>query len=123
MPKLDIERRAVISKHVRFAHIATLVFPPDLSTLSEYLASLDLRPIEVTRSVVVKERIGRRHGRDLDGTQLSIFRVPVPEANGELELFAPPVRPIQNSRISLRSNGLSRKSRIWRNAAKLRIVS
>jgi hypothetical protein len=96
VPGLGAGIRTTIGKHARFAHAAVLVFPPDLATLLDELRALDLPDAVIMPSVVVRERLSRRHGHRLDDHELAILRVPVPGADGtpsELEIFALAVPP------------------------------
>ncbi|MGQ4517100.1 methyltransferase [Streptomyces sp. DW26H14] len=95
-PGLSAEARTAMGEHVRFAHAAVLVFPPDPAALRDTLRAMGLPDAATTSSVVVRERLSRRHGCHLDGHELAILRVPVPGADGqtrEMEIFSLPVPP------------------------------
>ena len=72
------------ARHARFDHVGVLVFPRSLDELPAELAELGLVVGDPVPSVVVRDRLARRHGRPM-GT-LAIFRAPVGER--EIEIFA-----------------------------------
>ncbi|MFJ9690648.1 methyltransferase [Kitasatospora sp. NPDC101183] len=71
LPGLDGPELRALVEHCRFAHAALLVFPPDGETLRAQLAACDLDPDAALRpSVVVRDRLARRHR--LDGAALDV---------------------------------------------------
>lgn len=75
---------AEFARYCRFAHAGVLVFPRSLDELPAELAELGLAVGDPVPSVVVRDRLARRHGRQ-PGT-LAIFRAPV--GDQEIEIFA-----------------------------------
>ncbi|MFF7995654.1 methyltransferase [Kitasatospora xanthocidica] len=97
LPGLAGPELRALARHCRFAHAALLVFPPDLPTLHAQLAAcglaFDAPPVP---SVVVRDRLARRHGYDPAGLDLRILR-PTALGSGrerrEVEVFALTVPP------------------------------
>ncbi|WP_331742228.1 methyltransferase [Kitasatospora sp. NBC_00085] len=90
------ELRALVD-HCRFAHAALLVFPADQAALWAELAACGLAvDAPPAPSVVVRERLALRHGRDTAELDVSILRPPVRGPDGErreVEVFALTVPP------------------------------
>ncbi|MFJ8623447.1 methyltransferase [Kitasatospora sp. NPDC093550] len=97
LPGLAGPELRAAARHCRFAHAALLVFPPDQPTLHAQLAAcglaFDAPPVP---SVVVRDRLARRHGCDPAALDVRILR---PTALGpgrerrEVEVFALTVPP------------------------------
>ncbi|CAM5468482.1 hypothetical protein SSPIM334S_01475 [Streptomyces spiroverticillatus] len=99
LPGLDPdgpELRSVL-EHCRFCHAALLVFPADDAALPALLADCGLdASAEPRPSVVVRDRLARRHGLPPAGLDVTIHRPPVPSAEGDrrtVEVFALTVAP------------------------------
>ncbi|GAA1240525.1 hypothetical protein GCM10009665_34240 [Kitasatospora nipponensis] len=94
LPGLDaLELRALVER-CRLSHAALLVFPPSPEALRALLTDAGL-PAEVTArpSVVVRDRLAARHGRDPAQLDVRILRPRVAGTDRTVELFtltAPP---------------------------------
>ncbi|MEV6976559.1 methyltransferase [Kitasatospora sp. NPDC093806] len=97
LPGLDGPELRDLAHHCRLAHAALLVFPPDQRTLRAELAACGLvADGPATPSVVVRDRLARRHRRDAAELDVTILRPPVHGPDGErreVELFVLPVPP------------------------------
>ncbi|MFI9274296.1 methyltransferase [Kitasatospora sp. NPDC052896] len=97
LPGLDgLELRALADR-CRFAHAALLVFPPDHQALRAELTACGLAADTVPQpSVVVRERLASRHGRDVAELDVRILRPEVHGPDGErrmVEVFTLTVPP------------------------------
>ncbi|MFE7192648.1 methyltransferase [Kitasatospora sp. NPDC057541] len=97
LPGLDTTALRSLTRHLRFAHAALLVFPPDPAALYADLAACGL-PADVPPgpSTVVRERLAERHHRPVAALDVTIRRVPVPGTGPTprtVEVFALPVPP------------------------------
>ena len=97
LPGLDALELRALTDHCRFSHAALLVFPQTPTDLRAELADCgldaDTAPLP---SVVVRERLAERHGRDAAELDVQILRPPVPGPNGEqrtVEVFTLTVPP------------------------------
>ncbi|MFG2751552.1 methyltransferase [Streptomyces xanthophaeus] len=81
-----------LAAHCRFAHAGLLVFPEDPQHLRSQLADCGLAPDTPSHpSVVVRQRLARRHGRDAAELDVRILRPHVHGLDGErraVEVFA-----------------------------------
>ncbi|MFD5143948.1 methyltransferase [Streptomyces sp. NPDC058401] len=81
-----------LAPHCRFAHAGLLLFPTDAQDLRRRLADCGLAADTPSQpSVVVRERLARRHGRDLADLDVRILRPRVQGPAGErraVEVFA-----------------------------------
>ncbi|MER7763567.1 methyltransferase [Streptomyces sp. NPDC097619] len=97
LPGLDGPELRALADRCRFAHAALLVFPPDGPALRTLLTAAGLAGDPVTMpSVVVRDRLALRHGRDAAGLDVRILRPDVLCADGErrvVEVFALPAPP------------------------------
>ncbi|ALV35897.1 methyltransferase [Streptomyces sp. CdTB01] len=91
LPGLTPEERDDVCRHLVFDHTAVLVFPDSLDGLCEELRRCGLRPGAVTPSVVVRDRLARRHGALLGDSPVGIVHVAV--EGRSVEIFALPVPP------------------------------
>ncbi|MEU6375025.1 methyltransferase [Streptomyces sp. NPDC046909] len=91
LPGLTAQERADVCRHLVFDHTAVLVFPATLDGLCEDLRGHGFAPGPVTPSVVVRERLMRRHGSLVGDTPVAIVHVPVDGRS--VEIFALPVPP------------------------------
>ncbi|GHH69488.1 hypothetical protein GCM10018781_28070 [Kitasatospora indigofera] len=97
LPGLDaLELRALVDR-CRFSHAALLVFPPDQEALRTLLAGCALSPdVAAQPSVVVRDRLAARHGRDAAELNVRILRPAVtgPDGTGRtVEVFTLTVPP------------------------------
>ncbi|RSS48910.1 methyltransferase, partial [Streptomyces sp. WAC06614] len=97
LPGLGGPDLRAVAAHCRFAHAGLLVFPPDPASLLAQFADCGL-PVDVPAgpSVVVRERLARRHGYDPAELDVRILRPAVHGAAGErraVEVFALTVPP------------------------------
>ncbi|KQV11802.1 MULTISPECIES: methyltransferase [unclassified Kitasatospora] len=94
LPGLDaLELRAVVDR-CRFSHAALLVFPPSPEALHALLADGGLPPDATARpSVVVRDRLAARHGRDPAELDVRILRPRVAGSDRTVEVFALLVPP------------------------------
>ncbi|MFF0413003.1 methyltransferase [Kitasatospora sp. NPDC004745] len=97
LPGLDGPELWALAAHCRLAHAALLVFPPDRPTLHAQLAAcgmaFDTPPIP---SVVVRDRLARRHHHDPAALDVRILRPAVlgpGREPREVEVFALTVPP------------------------------
>ncbi|MFJ1567941.1 methyltransferase [Streptomyces erythrochromogenes] len=97
LPGLDGPDLQVLAGHCRFAHAGLLLFPPDADSLR---AQLDACGLDVGTpshpSVVVRDRLARRHGRDPAELDVRILRPQVYGSAGQrraVEVFALTVPP------------------------------
>ncbi|WP_442810451.1 methyltransferase [Streptomyces sp. NBC_01232] len=92
LPGLHGPELRSLSAHCRFAHAGLLLFPPDPHDLRRQLADCGLDPdVPSHPSVVVRERLARRHGRDAAELNVRILRPHVHGPTGErrtVEVFA-----------------------------------
>ncbi|MGV9266108.1 methyltransferase [Kitasatospora sp. NPDC003701] len=97
LPGLHGPLLRALADHCHFAHAAVLVFPPDEDALYDQLAACGLATdTPPTPSTVVRERLARRHGRDVAGLDVAILRPPLRGPRGEprvVEVFALTVPP------------------------------
>ena len=97
LPGLDAVELRALADRCRFSHAALLVFPPEPEALRADLADCGLAPDTAPRpSVVVRDRLAARHGRDAAGLDVHILRPPVLGPDGEhrtVEVFALTVPP------------------------------
>ncbi|WP_328792303.1 MULTISPECIES: methyltransferase [unclassified Streptomyces] len=97
LPGLDGPDLRALAGHCRFAHAGLLLFPPDADGLRTQLAACGLAVDTPSHpSVVVRERLARRHRRDPAELDVQILRPQVPGAIGErraVEVFALTVPP------------------------------
>ncbi|MFC1405469.1 MULTISPECIES: methyltransferase [Streptacidiphilus] len=97
LPGLDAVELRALADRCRFSHAALLVFPPDPAALRADLAGCGLAPDTAPcPSVVVRDRLAARHGRDAAGLDVQILRPPVLGPGGEqrtVEVFALAVPP------------------------------
>ncbi|MEU9253752.1 methyltransferase [Streptomyces sp. NPDC048270] len=81
-----------VAAHCRFAHAGLLLFPPDPGHLRDQFADCGLAADTPSQpSVVVRERLARRHHRDAAELDVRILRPRVPGLLGErraVEVFA-----------------------------------
>ncbi|MEW1641949.1 methyltransferase [Streptomyces sp. NPDC091219] len=89
LPALTPAERADVARHLVFDHTAVLVFPDTLDGLREELRRLGFTPGQVTPSVVVRDRLARRHGPELADVPVGIVHVAV--GTRSVEIFALPV--------------------------------
>ncbi|MFG2341769.1 methyltransferase [Streptomyces yangpuensis] len=86
-----------LAGHCRFAHAGLLLFPPDADSLRAQLAFCGLAVDTPSHpSVVVRERLARRHGRDPEELDVRILRPQVHGRHGQrraVEVFALTVPP------------------------------
>ncbi|MFJ3642615.1 methyltransferase [Streptomyces sp. NPDC090108] len=97
LPGLDGPELRMLAERCRFAHAALLVFPPGPEALRTTLAACGL-PVDGPGrpSVVVRERLAARHGRDATELDVGILRPEVTGLDGErrvVEVFALTVPP------------------------------
>lgn len=97
LPGLDgLELRAVVDR-CRFGHVGLLVFPPEPEFLRAEFAAHGLSDdAEPQPSVVVRERLALRHGRDTEDLDVGILRPAVDGPDGErraVEVFVLQVPP------------------------------
>ncbi|MFI5593091.1 methyltransferase [Amycolatopsis sp. NPDC051758] len=90
LPALPAADRAALAAHAPFSHVGLLVFPGTLDGLGEELARHGLETGLMSHSVVVRERIARRHGVPAEDLTVGILRAPVTDRAGRpcaLEIF------------------------------------
>ncbi|KPI15531.1 O-demethylpuromycin O-methyltransferase [Actinobacteria bacterium OV450] len=92
LPGLDGPELRALTDRCRFAHAAVLVFPPDEHALRAQLAACGLAPDTADQpSVVVRDRLAGRHGRNPADLDVRILRPAVRGPYGEhraVEVFA-----------------------------------
>ncbi|WP_327733295.1 methyltransferase [Streptomyces nojiriensis] len=97
LPGLDGPDLRALAGHCRFAHAGVLLFPPDADGLRSRLADCGLAVDTPSHpSVVVRERLARRHRREPAELDVQILRPQVHSALGErraVEVFALTVPP------------------------------
>ncbi|MFJ6483548.1 methyltransferase [Streptomyces sp. NPDC091682] len=97
LPGLDGPDLRALAAHCRFAHAGLLLFPPDADGLRSQLADCGLAVDTPSHpSVVVRERLARRHRRDPAELDVQILRPHVHGSIGErraVEVFALIVPP------------------------------
>ncbi|MFF8375928.1 methyltransferase [Streptomyces sp. NPDC015661] len=97
LPGLDGPELRAVADRCRFAHAALLVFPADRPGLRAGLAACGLPDEAGSRpSVVVRDRLAARHGRDAADLDVRILRPTVQGPGGErraVEVFALAVPP------------------------------
>ncbi|WP_372349572.1 methyltransferase [Streptomyces sp. KL116D] len=96
LPGLTGPELRTLVERCRFAHAALLLFPADERALHATLADAGLRAEETRPSVVVRERLARRHRRALADLDVGILRPAVTGRDGErrtVEVFALTVPP------------------------------
>ncbi|MFE2552007.1 methyltransferase [Streptomyces sp. NPDC059355] len=97
LPGLGGPDLRALAGHCRFAHAGLLLFPPDADGLRAQLADCGLAVDTPSHpSVVVRERLARRHRRDPAELDVRILRPQVPGRAGErraVEVFALTVPP------------------------------
>ncbi|MEU2448768.1 methyltransferase [Streptomyces sp. NPDC012765] len=97
LPGLGGPDLEALAGHCRFAHAGLLVFPPDADGLRAQLAACGLAvDTPAHPSVVVRERLARRHRRDPAELDVQILRPQVLGCGGErraVEVFALTVSP------------------------------
>lgn len=97
VPRLTHQQRSSISVHCTLDHAAGMVFPVSVDTLIGGLRDQGSTVDDAVPSVVVRERLSRRHGMPPDTLNVAIVRVHVPGHSAHsprmVELFvleAPP---------------------------------
>ncbi|MGW2581282.1 methyltransferase [Streptomyces virginiae] len=97
LPGLDGPDLRALAEHCRFAHAGLLLFPPDADGLRAQLADCGLAVDTPSHpSVVVRDRLARRHLRDPAELDVRILRPQVDGHDGErraVEVFALTVPP------------------------------
>ncbi|WP_405427446.1 methyltransferase [Streptomyces erythrochromogenes] len=97
LPGLDGPDLQALAGHCRFAHAGLLLFPPDADSLRAQLAACGLDVDTPSHpSVVVRDRLARRHGRDPAELDVRILRPRVYGPAGQrraVEVFALTVPP------------------------------
>ncbi|MCX4804027.1 methyltransferase [Streptomyces sp. NBC_01214] len=97
LPGIDGPDLRALAGHCRFAHAGLLLFPPDADGLRTQLAACGLAVDTPSHpSVVVRERLARRHRRDPAELDVQILRPHVLGSAGErraVEVFALAVPP------------------------------
>ncbi|MFC1411965.1 methyltransferase [Streptacidiphilus sp. N1-12] len=97
LPDLDALELRALADRCRFSHAALLVFPAEQAALRADLAGCGLAADTAAHpSVVVRERLANRHGRDTADLEVHILRPPVLGPDGEprtVEVFALTVPP------------------------------
>ncbi|MFF3722372.1 methyltransferase [Streptomyces erythrochromogenes] len=97
LPGLDGPDLQALAGHCRFAHAGLLLFPPDADSLRAQLAACGLDADTPSHpSVVVRDRLARRHGRDPAELDVRILRPQVHGSAGQrraVEVFALTVPP------------------------------
>ncbi|MGZ9928658.1 methyltransferase [Streptomyces sp. NC-S4] len=97
LPGLDGPDLRALAGHCRFAHAGLLLFPPDADGLRARLAACGLAVDTPSHpSVVVRDRLARRHRRDPADLDVRILRPQVHTCAGErraVEVFALTVPP------------------------------
>ncbi|MFJ3922266.1 methyltransferase [Streptomyces sp. NPDC090022] len=97
LPGLDGPDLTALAGHCRFAHAGLLLFPPDTEGLRARLADCGLAPDTPSHpSVVVRDRLARRHRLDPAELDVRILRPQVHGSAGErraVEVFALTVPP------------------------------
>ncbi|MFJ9764079.1 methyltransferase [Streptomyces erythrochromogenes] len=97
LPGLDGPDLQALAGHCRFAHAGLLLFPPDADSLRAQFAACGLEADTPSHpSVVVRERLARRHGRDPADLDVRILRPRVYGSAGQrraVEVFALTVPP------------------------------
>ncbi|MFE7096124.1 methyltransferase [Streptomyces erythrochromogenes] len=97
LPGLDGPDLRALAGHCRFAHAGLLLFPPDPDSLRAQLAACGLDADTPSHpSVVVRDRLARRHGRDPAELDVRILRPLVYGSAGQrraVEVFALTVPP------------------------------
>ncbi|MFH7596739.1 methyltransferase [Streptomyces racemochromogenes] len=98
LPGIDGPDLRALAGHCRFAHAGTLLFPPDEESLRAQLADCGLAVDTPPQpSVVVRERLARRHRREPAELDVRILRPQVSGAAGgerrAVEIFALTVPP------------------------------
>lgn len=91
IPNLSVAERGAITAHTRFAHAALAIFPATLNGLREELARNGLNPGPATPSVIVRDRMSRRHNIPIAALDVAILRAPLTDREGrlcEVEIFA-----------------------------------
>ncbi|MCC2280412.1 acetylserotonin O-methyltransferase [Streptomyces sp. ET3-23] len=90
LPGLSEEEQEAVAAHCDVAHAAALVFPPSLDGLISGLRADGFIVGEAIPSVVVRERLSRRHGLPLAAPEVTILHVQTPAVGQracEIELF------------------------------------
>ncbi|MER5866798.1 methyltransferase [Kitasatospora sp. NPDC002040] len=94
LPGLDPLELAALVDGCRFSHAALLVFPSSPEAQRALLADAGLPPDTTTcPSVVVRDRLAARHGRDPAELDVRILRPRVAGTGRTVEVFALPVPP------------------------------
>ncbi|RSS54622.1 methyltransferase [Streptomyces sp. WAC07061] len=97
LPSIDGADLRTLAERCRFAHAGMLLFPPDARSLRAQLEACGLAADTPSHpSVVVRDRLARRHRRDPAELDVRILRPPVLSAAGErraVEVFALIVPP------------------------------
>lgn len=97
LPGLDGPDLQALAGHCRFAHAGLLLFPPDTDSLRAQFAACGLDVDTPSHpSVVVRDRLARRHGRDPAELDVRILRPRVYGSAGQrraVEVFALAVPP------------------------------
>ena len=111
LPCLSADQADAVAAHSGFSHTAVLVFPRSLSDLYDHLQTLGLTVNEITRSVVVRDRLSRRYGVPRGSLDVRILRAPVSSRDRRrcmVEIFALPLRglgPLERLAASERTGG------------------
>jgi hypothetical protein len=94
--RLTSEQAASIAAHCAFSHAAVLISPASAAELVTGMRAQGLVTDEPVPSVVVRDRLSRRHGVPADALNVAIVNVHVPVAGGcarTVELFVLEVPP------------------------------
>ncbi|MGW4652615.1 methyltransferase [Kitasatospora sp. NPDC004289] len=94
LPGLDGPELRALADHCRFSHAALLVFPPTAEAHRGLLADCGLDPGVTARpSVVVRDRLAARHGREPADLDVRILRPTVAGTGRTVEVFVLTVPP------------------------------
>ncbi|MFF2619864.1 hypothetical protein [Kitasatospora sp. NPDC058046] len=91
---LDEDQLSAVTAHCSPDHVAAMVFPPSRDRLVAALRNSGLKVEEPVPSVVVRDRLARRHRIPLADLDLSILRIALPQeacSSMSVELFVLPV--------------------------------
>ncbi len=90
-PRLTAAQRAAVAGHGVLAHVAMLIFPTSVDELIDELRGRGLLVRGPAPSVVVRDRLSRRHGITADRLPVAIVPVRAPAVDScEVELFVLP---------------------------------
>jgi len=116
LAKLTKYQRYSVASHCAFSHAAVLVCPDSTADLVAGLRAQGLAVDDPSPSVVVRERLSRRHGVPVSALNVAIVHIHVPEAgDGDriVELFALETPP--GSGLA----GIAARERVERNESHL----